>query len=266
VTWAQAELSQAGYVPPTAVLSYVGRLAADLADVSGGLLLAGYVHGSAALGGWLPGRSDVDALFIGADELASPALDRMARTLLASAADCPGRELESSIVTAAQAASPDEPWPYLAHVVARRGASCRVYRPGSRSPGDADLAMHYAVCRAAGVSAYGPPPRELIGTVARRVILGYLAGDLGWGAEHGSEAYAVLNACRALIYLTDGQIVSKLAGGAAALERKTGPADVLRRALDQQRGSSPDRPPGPDALDFVLAAAAALRAAAEGPW
>ena len=42
------------------------------------------------------------------------------------------------------------------------------------------------------------------GVVPRRVILDYLAGELHWGAGHAPEAYAVLNACRALIYLTDG--------------------------------------------------------------
>jgi hypothetical protein len=79
--------------------------------------------------------------------------------------------------------------------------------------------------------------------VPRRAILDYLAGELRWGIEHAPEAYAVLNACRALIYLTDQQIVSKIAGGEAALRRGAGPAEVIQRALGQQRGSEPDRPP-----------------------
>jgi streptomycin 3"-adenylyltransferase len=83
--------------------------------------------------------------------------------------------------------------------------------------GDADLLMHYAVCRAAGWPAYGPPPQELIGAIPRRAILGYQASELSWGIEHASEAYSVLNACRALSYLSDDTIVSKIAGGQAAL-------------------------------------------------
>ena len=81
----------------------------------------------------------------------------------------------------------------------------------------------------------------------------------------------MLNACRALIYLTGGQIVSKIAGGEAMLRRGTGPAEVIGRALAQQRGSEPDRSPGPDAIGSVLGTAAALRSAAgeptsQSPW
>ena len=42
---------------PGSVLSYAGRLTGQLMTVSGGLLQAAYLHGSAALGGWVPGRN-----------------------------------------------------------------------------------------------------------------------------------------------------------------------------------------------------------------
>jgi hypothetical protein len=102
----------------------------------------------------------------------------------------------------------------------------------------------------------------VIGGVPRPVILDYLATELGWGLEHASEGYAVLNACRALIYLADGQILSKLAGGRLAAARGLGPPAVISRAIDQhERG---DEVPGvaPDAVAFVRSAAARLRAAA----
>jgi len=122
--------------------------------------------------------------------------------------------------------------------------------------------MHYAVCRAAGWPVCGPPPQDLIGAVPRRAIPGYLAGVLGGGIGHAPEAYAVLNACRALVYLADHTIVSKIAGGHAVLSRGAGPAKVIERALAQQRGSAPGQPPGGDAVTFVLATAAMLRSAA----
>lgn len=125
--------------------------------------------------------------------------------------------------------------------------------------------MRFAACRAAGWPVCGPPAAALIGVVPRRMILGHLADQLGWGIEHAPEAYAVLNACRALIYLTDQQIVSKIAGGEAVLRRGAGPAEMIHRALDQQRGREPDRPPARDAIAFVLATAATLRSAANDP-
>ena len=64
--------------------------------------------------------------------------------------------------------------------------------------------MHYGVCRTAGYSAFGPPPDEVIGPIARADMLAYHADELSWGLANAPERYAVLNACRARLYLTDG--------------------------------------------------------------
>jgi Domain of unknown function (DUF4111) len=250
--------------PPDSVLSYAGRLTGQLMALPGGVLQAAYLHGSAALGGWVPGRSDVDMLFVAVDDISGTAVTRIGEILSESAGGCPGRELECSVVTVAQARQPAPPWPFVLHVTAGPGTPGRTVRPKSRSSGDPDLLMHYVACRAAGWPVCGPPPQDLIGAVPRRAILDYLAGELGWGIGHAPEAYAVLNTCRAQVYLTDHQIVSKIAGGEAVLSRGTGPAEVIERALAQQCGSEPDRPPAPDAVSFVLATAAALRSAAAG--
>jgi hypothetical protein len=247
---------------PDSVLAYARTLTGQLMTMSGGLLQAAYLHGSAALGGWVPGRSDVDMLFVIGDGIGGAAVEQMSQVLGEAARQCPGRELECSVVTVAQAAQPAPPWPFVLHVAAGPGQPGRAVRPGGQSPADPDLLMHYAVCRAAGWPAFGPQPAELIGAVPRRAILDYLARELCWGVEHAPEAYAVLNACRALIYLTDHQIVSKIAGGEAVLRRDAGPTELIQRALDQQRGSRPERPPAPDAASFVQATAAALRSAA----
>jgi Domain of unknown function (DUF4111) len=244
------------------VVAYARALTGELMVLPDGVLQAAYLHGSAALGGWVPGRSDVDMLLVAADGIGGVAVNRLGEVLGQSAGRCPGRELECSVVTVAQARQPAPPWPFVLHVTAGPGRPGRTVRPGGRSPGDPDLLMHYAVCRAAGWPVCGPPPRDVVGVVPRRAILDYLAGELGWGIGHAPEAYAVLNACRALIYLTDHKIVSKIAGGEAALSRGTGPAEVIGRALAQQRGGEPDQPPAADAVSFVLATAATLRSAA----
>src|SRR5262249_22660434 len=115
------------------------------------------------------------------------------------------------------------------------------------------------VCRAAGWAVTGPRPRDIIGAVPRPTILRYLADELDWGLRHASEAYAVLNACRAMVFLSDDAIVSKIAGGQAALDRGFGPAGLIRRALGQHRGHAAEQPPERDAAEFVHATAAALR-------
>jgi Domain of unknown function (DUF4111) len=248
--------------PPGSVVAYARALTGQLMMVPGCVLRAAYLHGSAVLGGWVPGRSDVDMLFVAAEGISSAAVTRMGEVVCEGAGGCPGRELECSVVTVAQAAQPRPPWPFVLHVTAGPGGPGRTVRPEGRSRGDPDLLMHYTVCRAAGWPVCGRPPQDLIGVVPRRAILDYLAGELGWGLGHTPEAYAVLNACRALIYLTDRKIVSKIAGGEAVLSRGTGPAEVIERALAQQRGSEPGQPPAADAVSFVLATATMLRSAA----
>lgn len=241
---------------------YASRLTAELAGLLDDQLTAAYLHGSAALGGWVADRSDVDILVVVARQLPGPAVAATGELLMRSATACPGRRgLECSVVTAAQAARPAPPWPFILHVAVRRGGPVLVR--GDAMAGDADLLMHYEASRAAGIALAGGPPAAVIGAVGRVVILDYLASELDWGLANGPEGYAVLNACRALVYLTEARIVSKVAGGRAALSGGTGPPGLVRRALDQQQARTPERAPGAEAVRFVRRTAAALRAAAE---
>jgi hypothetical protein len=247
-------------VIPDRVLSYVTRLAGALAAASAGRLRAAYLHGSAALGGWIPGRSDVDVLFV-ADDLAGPALRAAAQVLAAAGPQCPGRELECSVVTVSSAGQPQPPWPFLLHVGAGGAAAAAEVVFGDQVPGDRDLLMHYAVCREAGWPVTGPRPRTLIGAIPRQAILGYLADEADWGLAHAPEAYSVLNACRASIFLAGNVIVSKIAGAETVLRSGLGPADVIVRALRQQRGELADQRPADDAIGYVRTVADALRRA-----
>ena len=242
---------------------FARQLADKLAEDCRGRLTAAILHGSAALGGWMPGRSDVDVLFIVADGITEMDLRRMTVSLVNLAEDCPGSGIETSIVSEAQARDPRSPWPYLRHVVAGPATEPRIGPQPGADAHDPDLVMHYAVCRAKGVSVHGAAAASLIGEVPRRLILACLAGDLSWGLENASEAYAVLNACRAEAYLTTGQIISKLAGAELALQRaEPETAGLIGRALHQQRGLLPPRRSDAGATAFVRAVASRLQAAA----
>lgn len=248
----------------SAPLDFAARLAGDLADLLGGGLVGAYLHGSAVLGGWTASRSDVDVLFVIADGLGDDQVKATGAALLAAADRAPGRRgLESSVVTVSAAAKPGPPWPFVLHVGEREGDPELI--AGFGHPGDPDLLMHYAVIRAAGVVVAGPAPRELIGTIPRPQILNYLAGELGWGLAYGPESYGVLNACRALVYLRSGELVSKVAGGRAALGKRWGPNQLIRSSLDQQIGQETERPPSLEAVAFVSKVAAKLSAAAGAP-
>jgi len=249
----------ASTTPPAIVLGYAQRLTDELVRATDRCLKAVYLHGSAVLGGWVQAQSDIDILVVADDGISSVAVNAIAETLLASTSQCPGQKLENSVVTVAEAGKPGPPWPYLLHVTAGRIKPGTAVQPGSGINGDVHLVMHYAVCRASGWPLYGPRPPEVIGPVPRHAVLGYLASELTWDLEHALEAHAVLSACRARIYLTDDKIVSKIAGGEAMLSSGIGPAEVIRRALDQQQGTESHQSPAADAVDFIRVTIEALR-------
>jgi streptomycin 3"-adenylyltransferase len=242
---------------------YAEQVTAAVARCSGGGGLAGsYLHGSAVLGGWVAGRSDVDILLVVGDDTDDRAVSAIGEVLAAEAVRCPGAGgLEVSVVAVSAAARPAAPWPFILH--GSPGPEGLRLVDGRGHPGDADLIMHYAVVRDAGIAVAGPPPRECVGPVPRPEILQYLAGELDWGLAHGTESYAVLNACRALEYQDSGRIVSKVAGGAAALAQGKGPAGLIERALRQQRAEAPAQPPAQDAIEFVRDVVAQLVTASD---
>jgi hypothetical protein len=86
-------------------VGYGNRLAAVVdAHVGAGGLVGVYVHGSAALGGFRPERSDVDILVVVAYQVPADCQAALGEALLAAAYPCPGIGLELSVITAATAA------------------------------------------------------------------------------------------------------------------------------------------------------------------
>jgi hypothetical protein len=235
---------------------FAQQLADEIARCCEGALRGAYLHGSAALGGWVAERSDVDVLLVAADEIGTDDVRAVGELLVAADAGCPGAGLEVSLVTVDQARRPGRRYAFLLHGSHEADGLRLVY--GTEVSGDPDLIMHYEVCRAAGITLHGAPASELIGPLPRGVVLRYLASELDWGLAHSTESYAVLNACRALEFLDGGRIVSKIAGGEAALRRGAGPGELIGQALDQQRAVAAARPPGEAAIEFVRGVGAVL--------
>ncbi|MFT3851823.1 MAG: DUF4111 domain-containing protein [Ilumatobacteraceae bacterium] len=217
-----------------------------------------YVHGSLALGGFHPRRSDIDVLVIVGDRppLAAAELKALGGRLVAL--PLVGRGVELSIVTRDAAQRPSAPWPFLLHVTTAPDDFKIVV--GVDHGGDRDLLMHYVVTRSAGIVVRGDPPAETIGPIPRDEILRYLADELRRAESNAGETYGVLNAARARCFLADGRIVSKIDGGRAALASE-GPNEVLARALRVQEGHADDRPLTADATRYVRAVRDQLTAA-----
>jgi streptomycin 3"-adenylyltransferase len=86
--------------------------------------------------------------------------------------------------------------------------------------------------------------------VRRADVLTHLRDELTWSMEQADQRYAVLNACRALAYSRSGSVLSKIDGGAWALEHGMD-AGIVESALAAQLGGRDLGRPTPEALAFV---------------
>ncbi len=234
---------------------FAHELAGELADAAADALVGVYVHGSAVLGDWVPGRSDVDLLVVVTDAPPTGVAERLA-AVLAAERDCPGAGVEASVVAAGAASVPRAPWPFIVHVTTAPPDRKTVF--GASDTGDPDLILHYAVTRDAGWSAFGPRPETVVGAIPDRVVLTQLAAELRWAVTHADESYAVLNACRALRYRDEGVLCSKCDGGTWALSREIEPT-LVHAALDARRRGLVATVT-PHAAEWILTIAAEVQA------
>jgi predicted nucleotidyltransferase len=212
-----------GHVPPIP-WAYASEIAQRLRSILSDRLAGLYLHGSAALGGWNPEQSDVDLLGVSTETIGSNTAEAIAAAL--TELEAPGKGLEFSLVTLPSLAGISPRPPFELHVAT--GADARVVS-GAGHPGDADLVLHYAVCRARGVTVCGPQPGEVFPDIPRALALMAMLDELSWGLDHAPARYAVLNACRAWAFAEGKGILSKIEGGLWAIE--TGRHGAVARAV-----------------------------------
>lgn len=259
--------------PSAELRSYLRRLAAVLTTEPGIELVGTYLHGSAVLpgpapgGGLLPGPApgglppwagDIEVLAVVARSTDAATQARLGATLQAAAIPCPGAGLEMSVITAATAADLGT-CPFEVHLNARAGRS-RI-NLGTGHPGDPDLVLRSESCRRDGVAVTGPPPAEIFGPVPRARLLRAVREELDNALERSqTSAAAILNACRALRFATEGVLSTKEDAGAWALHRD--PDDeAVRIALSQRRDGIAVTPLPPAASRLVAEAHRALATA-----
>lgn len=214
-------------------LEYGQQLTTALREVLGESLVAAYLHGSAAMGGWTPGRSDVDLLFVTSRVVTTEDIERI--TASTNRVNCPGTGVELSIVREPITLTEGPP-PFELHLCTGPGAKAL---PGTGHPGDPDLVMHFAACLARGVSVFGPAPGALLPPIPRPRMLAALLEELQWAAAEAPGHYAVLNACRAAAFAETGEVLSKLEGAEWA-ERNGFHQRLARAAWTlQQTGRGP---------------------------
>jgi predicted nucleotidyltransferase len=209
-----------------------------IAEALGRNLVGVYLHGSAALGDFIPGRSDVDIVAVSGEALSANEKQVVRERLL------PLPDLEFHVVRRDTLDAVEEAPPFEVHVGSGR------FVDGHGHPGDPDLVLHYLVLRAHGIALTGPPPAELFRPVPRALVQRALARELDWALENASPAYQVLDACRAWRYVEDGTICSKTQAAVWAKSRADDDL-VIDQALDHRRGVSDEQPDPERSREFV---------------
>lgn len=225
------------------------------------------------MGGFTPGRSDIDILAVCASPLSPNRRGSLGEALAAIPRPPSGGDLELSLVTEAAARTPSAARRFEIHVSTHEEPSVV---DGADHPGDEDLVIHFAMVRERGHLLVGPEPAELFTAPDRVVLIRAFLSDMAWARENGaagweghylpefaSMAYRVLNAARSWRYLETGDLGSKVEG-AAWLERRDpdpGIRALLDAAITFQRGGVPDLPDGRTVDAFVDRVESMLRRA-----
>jgi predicted nucleotidyltransferase len=229
--------------------------------------------GSAALGDYVPGVSDLDVAVVAPDAVADP--EATAAPLRHAELPCPASKLELVVYRADQAAAPSRDLEFELDL--NTGADDdRLLTELDGEPEHWYL-IDLAIAREHGIALAAPPARELIGEPPRADVLDALLDGLRWSLEEERiDPNTTLNACRAWCFAEEGTWLSK---GAAAdwAERRGVHSQAVRRALETRLGTvtagpdpeHPDRtvevrvtlPVGLDARPVVEDALAAVEGA-----
>ncbi len=223
-------------------------------------LIGVYLHGSLALGGFKPERSDIDLLVVTEQRMALEVKKEIVELLL-RVSRFP-RPVEISFLIEKDIFPYRNPLPYDLHYSEKwryklqqdiRGEGWKQWNENPKF--DPDLALYLTILHQYGIVLYGKPITEALPVVPEQDFRNALLMDLQYAVENRlrDPIYFVLNACRIEAYLREGKILSKDAGaewGLANLPPQFHP--LIEQSLALYRGERPGRPAGRSALnDFA---------------
>jgi hypothetical protein len=249
-------------VCPDEVAVFGEAVANVLGDTVGGDLVGTWYVGSVALGGYVPGESDVDIAAVCDVALTHPQKQHVASAIVEVSTACPARGLEFTLYRREVAGS------------LPKGADFEVNANGGpRMPTAIHLdptaesgfwyVLDRAIAHRAGVVISGPPPSEVFTDVPRPTLLHAMYESMAWHRVHEKATlYTVLNACRAWRFADEDVLGSKLEGAAWARGRWPDPA-LIDVAVALRRGEGGAHALEHSAVDDLLFAVLTRLAEAE---
>lgn len=225
-------------------------------EILGGNLVGLYLHGSLALGGFNPRRSDVDYIAVVQAPPARETRLRLLEAVYRLNRQAPPKGLEMSVVLRRYCRDFVYPTPFELHFSnMHRDAYARDphgFADAMRGT-DPDLAAHFTVILHRGVALYGPPVSAVFGDVPWADYLDSICADVA-DAETNVSAdpvYVLLNLCRVLAAVREKRVLSKAEGGAWGLSHlEPQYAPLLRGALEACQTDGVFEPDGKLAAAF----------------
>ena len=248
---------------PTRLPPDVTPFVCELVDVTRAVLgedLVGlWAVGSLATGDARGPGSDVDVLVAIRTALGQPRRNALGVAVVELGRRCPWAGVEYVVYRTDVLAAAAYPLVYEVNINAGPTRDTVV-----RSAGDPPhwFLLDVAMARESALALVGPAAREVIGRPSRTDVLRALSDSLRWhGSNEATSPSGVLNACRALCWVSTGSWRSKTGAGRWALERAPADADLpteavaaITAALAARTGEG-SAPPAPAAGARVLTAA-----------
>jgi Domain of unknown function (DUF4111) len=210
-----------------------------------------YLHGSLALGGFQPARSDINIIAVVTGEIASTLQAELLK-LLILVSNRP-RPIDIYIVTE-KALFPFQPPIAFAFHYDEQLRYPPQYAPSNAAPHvNPDLSIFLTVVQRSGIVLAGKPIAETIPPIPEVAFRDALARSIQAAQAHLPQdpSAFILNACRTVAYLQDGgPILAKDAGGAWGLLHMPEQFHALiQQALALYTGEQLKRPVGRAVLD-----------------
>jgi hypothetical protein len=241
-------------VPTPEIAAFGDQVAGALARIVGDDLVGVYFVGSVALGGYVPGESDVDIAGVSGSALSRGQKRSVAAAIVEVSEVCPARGVEFTLYRREVAGRLPEGADFEVNANGGPRMPTAVHLDATAEPGFW-YALDRAIAHRSGVVITGPPPRTVFADVPRQSLLKAMYASMVWHRVHEKASlYSVLNACRAWRFAEEDVLGSKLEGATWARTRWPD-TDVIDAAVALRRGK--DAALDQSAVDALLAAAAA---------
>ena len=239
--------------------TYLNAVVERLSRSLGDELHAVVLGGSAGLGAYESGRSDLDVIAVCARPLARVRALDLARSLSHRALPCPARRLELVVMTRAAAGGDREARAFELDLNTGADEPDHVGLDPAAEPAHW-FVVDRSIARARGRALFGPAPREVLAPVARGEVLAALGDSLDWHAAHEpASPNSVLNACRAWRWARTGRWTSKRAAAEWARGRISDPAAIDAALAARATGETLDPATVAGFVDAVRTVLAAAR-------